>query len=264
MSYLIAAVAVAAAAAVASGGTLPVRAARSAPVLAAVATPPATAPAIPTPMPILSPTATSPPPASGPAVVLAGGTTSGSGGNPDTGVTGANTLIGGGVDVSVADYSDCTSQSPVPSGVAAIDTCVTWDTYFIGHNPGVFTPILDMADGTVMTYYDSSDVAHRYVVEGSVETSFGDPVTQPPEGSAAQFQTCVTPTGSVTRIFWAVTVGAIPSSDPAPSSSPTPAATPAPAPSASPRPSAAPTPAPTPRPWSRPSPATTPTPGGRR
>src|ERR1039458_7180467 len=64
-----------------------------------------------------------------------------------------NMLIGAGIDTAVTDYSDCTAASPVPQNEAAIYTCVTWDTYFLGHNPGVFTPLLSVQDGTKLSHY---------------------------------------------------------------------------------------------------------------
>src|ERR1035437_8170155 len=63
-----------------------------------------------------------------------------------------NMLIGAGIDTAVTDYSSCTAAAPVPQNEAAIYTCVTWDTYFLGHNPGVFTPLLSVQDGTNLTY----------------------------------------------------------------------------------------------------------------
>jgi hypothetical protein len=128
-----------------------------------------------------------------------GASGSGSGGAPDTGLNGPNTLTGYGIDVTVVNYPDCSGKSDVPHGVAAIDTCVSWGRYFVGHNPGVFTPLVGMPDGTVLTYHDGADLATRYVIEGSLESSAGDPVPPPPAGATAQFQTCLTPSGSVIR-----------------------------------------------------------------
>src|ERR1039458_9461515 len=56
-------------------------------------------------------------------------------------------LIGAGVDTEVTTYSDCTATSPLPRSEAAIYACATWDTYFLGHNPGVFTPLLSAQNG---------------------------------------------------------------------------------------------------------------------
>jgi len=181
-----------------------------------------------------------------------GGSASG-GGSPDTGVSGANTLIGYGVDVRVGVYTDCTGQAFPADGVASIYTCVPWDTYFLGHNPGVFTPLLNMPDGTILTYYDASDAAHQYVIEGHAETSVGGPVPYPPAGTTAQFQTCVTPSGSDIRVFWADTVGQVPTATPAPTTTLSP--TPTPAPTATPTPVATRTPTPTPTPASTPTPS---------
>lgn len=210
---------------------------------------PAPAPPTSVPSPVPSPSLT-------PAGVDStgrGASGSGSGGAPDTGLNGPNTLTGYGIDVTVVNYPDCSGKSEVPHGVAAIDTCVSWGRYFVGHNPGVFTPLVGMPDGTVLTYHDGADLATRYVIEGSLESSAGDPVPPPPAGATAQFQTCLTPSGSVIRIWWADTVGAPVTATPTASpstSTPAPPATPSPtpAPVAAPSPSASPSARPSPSP----------------
>jgi len=62
------------------------------------------------------------------------------------------------------------------------------------------------------------------VIEGHAETSVGGPVPYPPAGTTASFQTCVTPSGSDIRVFWADTVDRCPRPPPAPDDdlSPTP------------------------------------------
>ena len=110
-------------------------------------------------------------------------------------------LIGAGIDTAVTDYSGCTAAASVPQNEAAIYTCVTWDTYFLGHNPGVFTPLLSVQDGTNLTYYDSAGVAHQYVIEGYVDLALPGGTPQPPAGTVAQFQTCLS--DSEVRVYWA-------------------------------------------------------------
>ncbi len=112
-----------------------------------------------------------------------------------------NRLIGAGIDTAVTDYSDCTAAAPVPRNEAAIYTCVTWDTYFLGHNPGVFTPLLSAQDGTTITYYDSAGAAHQYVIEGYVDVARPGTAPQPPAGTVAQFQACISTTE--VRVYWA-------------------------------------------------------------
>lgn len=117
-----------------------------------------------------------------------------------------NRLVGGhGLNTGVGTYGDCTGQAVVPSGIAAIDTCVTQDIYFVGHNPGVFTPLISTSAGEVITWYDAQAIGHplRIVATRNWQRADGiPPVTQP--GVTVQFQTCVTADGSVDRILDAV------------------------------------------------------------
>jgi hypothetical protein len=89
--------------------------------------------------------------------------------------------------------------------MADIDTCVTDVTYFLGHNPGVFTPLMSETVGSVLTWYDGAGNAHVYRVV-SVRTWYRDngvpPKTSP--SVVAQFQTCQVSDGSVDRILDAV------------------------------------------------------------
>jgi hypothetical protein len=53
----------------------------------------------------------------------------------------------GSLSASVGIYSDCFGTTPLRHAIAAVDTCVPGRTYFIGHNPGVFTPLLQLIMG---------------------------------------------------------------------------------------------------------------------
>src|SRR5579871_3092566 len=56
----------------------------------------------------------------------------------------------GRISVYVGVYNDPTGSTPVPHGYAVLDLAMTWVRwYFDGHNPGVFTPLLDEANGSV-------------------------------------------------------------------------------------------------------------------
>ncbi|MDQ6856000.1 MAG: hypothetical protein M3Z57_02860, partial [Candidatus Dormibacteraeota bacterium] len=66
-----------------------------------------------------------------------------------TGPHGLNTLVG-------ADYTDCSGTSAVTHDVAVIDTCHTSAVLFIGHNRGVFTPLLSYVVGDVIVWYDQA------------------------------------------------------------------------------------------------------------
>ncbi|MFN2568665.1 MAG: hypothetical protein ABR564_03575 [Candidatus Dormibacteria bacterium] len=112
----------------------------------------------------------------------------------------------GTLNTGVGTYSDCTGNSPLASDQAAILTCVTGRLYFVGHNYGVFTPLIHMNTGDGITYWDARSVPHHYRVVAVVpawQRANGPP---PPSQSnvTAQFQTCATPDGEVDRILNAV------------------------------------------------------------
>src|SRR5438270_7148248 len=98
-----------------------------------------------------------------------------------------------GLDTGVGLYADCSGQSELTHASAAIDSCLPGRSYFIGHNPGVFTPLVDMKVGGTVTYYDSSGLPHPYRVVGvrTWNRFWGSPPLVAPE-VAAQFQTCLT------------------------------------------------------------------------
>jgi hypothetical protein len=107
----------------------------------------------------------------------------------------------GSINTYVGYYSDCSGRTALTHASAAIDTCVGGRTYFVGHNPGVFTPLFHMGVGTIITWFDGAGHAHRLRIVG-VRTwyrSAGVPGLL--GGAVAQFQTCVTSDGSVERIM---------------------------------------------------------------
>jgi hypothetical protein len=114
----------------------------------------------------------------------------------------------GSLDTGVTTYGDCSGATELTHSEAAIDTCVSGRTYFVGHNAGVFTPLLDLGVGDVITYYDHTGAAHRLrVVE--VRDNWLRAGGVPPLANGdvvAQFQTCETayPDGSHDRILDAV------------------------------------------------------------
>jgi hypothetical protein len=103
----------------------------------------------------------------------------------------------------VGVYTDCSGDTPLTRSESAIDTCIPGPLYFVGHNVGVFTPLMHMGAGSVITYYDGSATAHRWrVVSVRAAWHSADGVPQPTEGDVvAQFQTCVVPDGSIDRIL---------------------------------------------------------------
>jgi hypothetical protein len=116
----------------------------------------------------------------------------------------------GSLKVGVGSYTDCSGRTPLQIGEAAVDSCITGRTYFVGHNLGVFTPLLHMAVGDHITWTTASGESHRLriiAVRDWIALDGLPPVT----GSdvAAEFQTCILPDGSLDRIIDAVDEGAV-------------------------------------------------------
>ena len=107
----------------------------------------------------------------------------------------------GSLRVSLGVYSDCSGQAPVPRDIADYNVCYG-RTYFIGHNPGVFTPLMHMQVGDRITWYDPSRTAHQLRIAGVRVVSRYGGVPQPLNaGVVAQFQTCEVLDGSWDRIL---------------------------------------------------------------
>jgi hypothetical protein len=103
----------------------------------------------------------------------------------------------------VGVYTDCSGHTPLTRAESAIDTCISGPRYFVGHNVGVFTPLMHMGVGAIITYYDGTGAAHVWRV-ASVRAGWRSADGVPPPTQAdvvAQFQTCVVPDGSVDRIL---------------------------------------------------------------
>jgi hypothetical protein len=102
-------------------------------------------------------------------------------------------------------YSDCSGNTALTHSEAAVDTCVSGRTYFVGHNPGVFTPLLSESVGSMITWWDGGGTAHRLRVVAVRNWLRADGV--PPKASpdvVAQFQTCTVADGSRDVILDAV------------------------------------------------------------
>lgn len=110
-----------------------------------------------------------------------------------------------GLDVGVGLYADCSRATELTHSGAAIDACIGGRTYFIGHNPGPFTPTLDLKPGSEITYFDAAGHAHAYRVVGARTWNrfWGAPPLARPDVTA-QFQTCLTMDAVWDRILDAV------------------------------------------------------------
>lgn len=109
----------------------------------------------------------------------------------------------GTLNTGVGVYSDCSGATELTRASAAIDTCIAGPRYFVGHNAGVFTPLMHMGVGSIITYYDENGVAHVWRVV-SVRANWRATNGVPPATQAdvvAQFQTCAVPDGSIDRIL---------------------------------------------------------------
>jgi len=111
-----------------------------------------------------------------------------------------------GLDTRVGPaYTDCTGLSAVPHNSAFIDTCHTTAVLFVGHNQGVFTPLLSYAVGEVIDWHDSAGTLHhlRVVAVRDVSSSVFPPVL-----GTYEFQTCrfATPNSPLDRDLDAVEV----------------------------------------------------------
>jgi hypothetical protein len=111
----------------------------------------------------------------------------------------------GSLRTAVGTYSDCSGHTPLTHAIAAIDTCVAGPTYFVGHNYGVFTPLMSMSVGDIITWYDRNGVAHRMRIvsirDGYASANGAPRPTQ--RDVVAQFQTCepYSPNGDYDRII---------------------------------------------------------------
>ena len=111
-------------------------------------------------------------------------------------------LIGLGVDTAVTNYADCSGQASVPRSTAAIDRCAPSGlVYFLGHNPGVFSPLMSATVGQQITWFDSSGAPHQLKIISVRNVSRFDGFPSPTAGAAAEFQTCATSDGSIDRIL---------------------------------------------------------------
>ncbi len=116
-------------------------------------------------------------------------------------------LVGAGLDIPVGWYSDCRGGTELTHSAAAIDTCLPGRNYFIGHNPGPFSPLATAEVGSLLTYYDGGGGAHQYrVVAARRWYRFDGPPPLAQPDVRAQFQTCLTLDATWDRILDAVEI----------------------------------------------------------
>jgi hypothetical protein len=111
----------------------------------------------------------------------------------------------GRLNTGVGYYGDCTGAADLSHADAAIDTCVGGRTYFVGHNPGVFTPLMSETVGSVITWWDGDGAAHRLRVVARRDWMRANGAPPVVSGAVvAQFQTCLVADGSEDVILDAV------------------------------------------------------------
>lgn len=89
----------------------------------------------------------------------------------------------------VSIYADCMGMSRVPYDSAALDTCWTGEYYFVGHNPGIFTPIQRLRRGDIVGFNDGKK-SHYFIVDSS-EVRTTTEWFPAPDGINARMQTCL-------------------------------------------------------------------------
>lgn len=146
---------------------------------------------------------------------LAGGLAFASGLGLATGVTstlastnGSLTSDDRSLHTGVGTYTDCSGHTPLQSDEAALDSCIPGRSYFLGHNVGVFTPLLHMRVGDHIMWTAPQGDQHRLrivAVRDWTASRGAPPVSR--RDVAAQFQTCIRQDGSVDRILDAVEEG---------------------------------------------------------
>jgi len=94
-----------------------------------------------------------------------------------------------GLNANVTLYTDCTGATPLTTTSAAIDTCDTNTTYFVGHNYGVFTPLMSMHVGDPITYWDGNGTPHALHVT-AIRDGFPAGGAFPIAMGPYEFQTC--------------------------------------------------------------------------
>lgn len=113
--------------------------------------------------------------------------------------------LDGGLDVPVGAYTDCSGNSPIDAAQADLDPCFLGRLYFVGHSPGVFSPLLAMHPGATITWYDARGIPLRLrIVSVRDFKRNSTPLFLSQPDVVAQFQTCLTADGAYDKILDAV------------------------------------------------------------
>jgi hypothetical protein len=146
-----------------------------------------------------------------------------------------------GLQVGLVDYTDCSGNAPMTRVSAVHYTCTPAAvTQFVGHNPGVFTPMLNTHAGDRLVYqHDGVEVDYILGAERRVSPAEAAAASQDGSYTHAVIATCAEPDSSAYWIFTATPVGGssggTTASRPGQPSSSGSGSRPAPAPSPSPK-----------------------------
>jgi hypothetical protein len=149
------------------------------------------------------------------------------------------------LQVGVIDYGDCTGDTVMTRSSAVHFLCTPATVAaFVGHNPGVFTPLLRTQPGDQVTYQHDG-AADTYVIGAGRRVSPQEAAAYTQDGSYVHMvlATCAEPDSSAYWIFLATPVNS--KSAPEGGRAPAPSGGgPKPSPSPSPKPSPSPSPSP--------------------
>lgn len=121
-----------------------------------------------------------------------------------------------GISIPVVDSADCSGATPLTRTAAARDVCTPPAvTALIGHNPGVFTPLLRTHPGDSVVYEPASGGSQRFSIQdpSGLSPQQAAVITQDSSFRHLVLLTCAVPDGSAYRTFLAT---------PPPAPSPTP------------------------------------------
>jgi hypothetical protein len=101
-------------------------------------------------------------------------------------------------------YSDMSGTIIPAHGVATIDSRAGANNlYLLGHNPGVFSPLLGLGPGALVRYWDNAGRARDFIIQSktSVGRTDASPLVASYPSLTLTLQTCLTGTTSTVWVF---------------------------------------------------------------
>jgi sortase (surface protein transpeptidase) len=101
-------------------------------------------------------------------------------------------------------YNDLNGRVIPAHGVATIDTRAGANNlYLLGHNPGVFTPLLGLGPGALVRYWDNAGRGHDFIIQSRISVDRNDvsPLVASYASLTLTLQTCLTNTTSTVWVF---------------------------------------------------------------